>query len=131
MKHRGASPIISLAAISPSPALAHASEQGFVLLLPTDLYTGAGVVAVALTLAVLAVVPRGFGRAIFATLPIPRLRMPRVKLVTSCLSALMLLALIWAGFNGPRDPLSNPLPLMVWTVFWIGLVSVQGLLFDG
>ena len=38
-------------------ALAHAAEQGFVLLLPTDVYIGAGVASVALTVVLLALLP--------------------------------------------------------------------------
>ena len=29
---------------------------------------------------------------------------------------------------GSRDPLSNPLPLTVWTLLWVGLTLVQGVL---
>jgi len=36
--------------------------------------------------------------------------------------------LVWVGWTGPGDPLSNPLPLFIWTVFWIGLVTLQGVL---
>ena len=36
--------------------------------------------------------------------------------------------LIAAGFFGSRDPLSNPLPLVVWTLLWVGLTLVQGIL---
>ena len=35
--------------------------------------------------------------------------------------------LVAAGFFGSRDPLSNPLPLTVWTLLWVGLTLVQGL----
>jgi hypothetical protein len=48
--------------------------------------------------------------------------------VTSCLSAALLAFLVWRGLTGGHDPLTNPLPLAVWTVWWIGLVTVQGLL---
>ena len=37
------------------------------------------------------------------------------------------LALVAAGFLGSRDPLSNPLPLTVWTLLWVGLTLVQGI----
>ena len=38
-----------------------------------------------------------------------------------------MLWLLAAGFAGSRDPLSNPLPLTVWTLLWIGLTLLQGL----
>ena len=41
-------------------ASAHASEQGFVLLLPTDVYIAAGGATVALTVVLLAVLPGGW-----------------------------------------------------------------------
>ena len=37
-----------------------------------------------------------------------------------------LCVLVAAGFFGSRDPLSNPLPLTVWTLLWVGLTLVQG-----
>ena len=33
--------------------------------------------------------------------------------------------LIAAGLAGSRDPLSNPLPLFVWTVWWIGFTALH------
>ena len=48
--------------IRPGTAWAHASEQGLVLLLPTEIYTGAGVAAVAVTVLALALVPAAWGR---------------------------------------------------------------------
>lgn len=114
----------------PGAALAHPSEQGLVLLLPTDIYIASGVAAVAATVALLAVAPPGAVRKLSASASVP-VRLPRwAPLVTSCLSLLLLCALIFAGFSGPRDPLANPLPLMVWTVFWIGFVTLQALLGD-
>ena len=38
-----------------------------------------------------------------------------------------MLWLLAAGIAGSRDPLSNPLPLTVWTLLWIGLTLLQGL----
>ncbi|QYX57240.1 hypothetical protein K1T73_02185 [Roseovarius sp. SCSIO 43702] len=106
---------------------AHASEQGFVLLLPTDIYIGAGVLSVALTLLLLAVLPEGLSHALFRPLGLwPRPR-PRVGHVTSLATAAVLVWLVLTGLSGSRDPLVNPLPLTIWVVWWITLVSVQGL----
>jgi hypothetical protein len=38
-----------------------------------------------------------------------------------------LAVLVVAGYAGSRDPLSNPLPLTVWTLWWIGLTLAQAL----
>jgi hypothetical protein len=109
-------------------AWAHASEQGFVLLLPTDIYITAGVSCVALTVILLIFLPAGAVKALFA--PQPVLRLPRLRLhhITSCLAAGVLGVLIWVGFTGPHDPLRNPLPVMFWTLWWIALVGLQGLI---
>ena len=48
------------------------------------------------------------------------------RLWTSLASFLVMLGLIAAGIFGSRDPLSNPLPLTVWTLIWIGLTLLQG-----
>ena len=34
-------------------------------------------------------------------------------------------ALIWIGNQGPRDPLSNLLPLFIWSIWWIGFVALH------
>jgi hypothetical protein len=47
----------ALWAVTAQAAQAHASEQGFVLLLPTDAYIAAGGAVVALTVLLLAVLP--------------------------------------------------------------------------
>ena len=117
-----------LLAVLPGMLWAHASEQGFVLLLPTEVYTSAGVATVALTVILLAVLPAWVAARLF--MPVALLPRPRVPLrhVTSLLSTAFLAFLVWRGLTGAHDPLGNPLPLFVWTVFWIGMVSLQGLL---
>ena len=73
-------------------------------------------------------IPARAARGIFTPLPVlPRRGLP-LHHVTSCLAAVLLAALVWLGFTGSRDPLANPFPLFVWTVWWIGLVTVQGLI---
>ena len=115
---------------APREALAHAAEGGFVLLLPTDIYIAAGVAAVALTVVALALLPGQLVSALFR--PVLSLRMPVVPLrhVTRVCATAVLMFLLWQGFNGTRDPVNNPLVLVVWTFWWICLVSVQGLVGD-
>ncbi|MCX7889941.1 MAG: hypothetical protein N2422_09480 [Rhodobacteraceae bacterium] len=111
-------------------AQAHASQQSFVLLLPTDYYIAGGVAAVLLTVVLIAAVPPAAARAVFATLPLARSRRLPGRVATSCASAAVLLLLVLAGFRGTHDPAHNILPVFVWTVFWILLVLAQGLLGD-
>lgn len=107
---------------------AHASEQGFVLLLPTDVYITAGVASVALTVLLLTALPAHALRSVFRPIPLWQWQgLTTSKILTSCMSFVLLCVLVWLGMAGPRDPLTNPLPLAIWTVWWIGLVSLQGL----
>lgn len=115
--------------LMPGMLRAHASEQGYVLLLPTDIYIAAGGAVVALTIALLAVLPGGLAASAFRPVALFRVRARR-RQAASLMSALLLVWLLWRGLDGPRDPAVNPLPLVMWVVFWIALVSVQGLLGD-
>ncbi|WP_102106811.1 hypothetical protein [Oceaniglobus roseus] len=116
-------------ALLPGAALAHAAQSGFVLLLPTGIYIAAGCATVAATALIVALLPGGALSALFrphCLFPLPDLGAART--VTSLASLALLGLLVVAGFLGPHDPLSNPLPLAIWTLWWIGLVSAQGVL---
>lgn len=114
----------------PTDALAHASDRGHVLLLPTGHYIAGGAAAVAASFLALALLPAGsLVRVVAARLPLFRLS-EWWRPFVSLLALAILLVLIAAGFLGSRDPLSNPLPLVVWTLLWVGLTLVQGLVGD-
>jgi hypothetical protein len=113
-----------------SPALAHTSEQGFVLLLPTVIYIRFGVATVALTVLVLAILPARKSLQVFAHKALPGFGAPRLESAASLLSLALLGGLLWLGVEGPRDPLANLLPLTIWTLWWVGFVSLQGLAGD-
>jgi hypothetical protein len=116
--------------LSPGAALAHAAEGGFVLLLPTDLYVAGGAAVVALTVLLLAVAPSWRPERVLRPVTgLPRLP-SRLAPITQAISLALLLLMLWAGAWGPTDPLRNPMTLGLWTVFWIGLVGVQALIFD-
>ena len=118
--------IFAFALLSATPAFAHASERGHVLLLPTGYYIIGGAMAVAASFVVLAVLPpRLLERAAALRLPLGRIG-DGARMWVSLLSFAILVVLIAAGFLGSRDPLSNPLPLTVWTLLWVGLTLVQG-----
>ena len=102
-------------------ALAHAGERGFVMLLPTGLFQAGGTAAVAVSFLAVAWLRagsllRGMESAQWRCFPVPR----RVR-GTNAAAATLLVVLIAAGFAGSRDPLSNPLPLTLWTLVWVGL----------
>lgn len=111
-------------------ASAHTTEQAFVLLLPTGIYTTAGVVAVALSGLVLALPPASASARLFAAKPLFRAPTAPLATPTSLVSLALLIVLILAGFTATRDPLGNPLPLFIWTVWWIGFVILQALVGD-
>lgn len=109
----------------PSAALAHAGERGFVLLLPTAYWIVGGTLAVAASFLMLLVVPAASIQRI-AAMRIKLLTAPRVPVAaTSAASFLLLVLLLAAGLYGSRDPLSNPLPLTVWALWWVGLTIAQ------
>lgn len=95
------------------------------MLLPTEYYLAGGTLAVAVSFGILALVPvwtLGSG---------PRINIRALRSITgvdtllSCGSFLFFLFLIYAGIGGSRDPLANPLPLTIWTIWWIGLTLLH------
>ncbi|MEM7718418.1 MAG: hypothetical protein AAF222_04385 [Pseudomonadota bacterium] len=118
--------VLALLLMWPAPALAHATDQAFVLLLPTDIYITAGVLVVALTVAALFLLPERFVVTLFTARHHQAWRETGVSTVTSVVSFILLAALVALGLAGPRDPLSNLMPLMFWTVGWVAVVSLSG-----
>ncbi|WP_294225661.1 hypothetical protein [uncultured Shimia sp.] len=131
-KHRfiAAAPVFASVTMISGQAQAHTSEGGFVLLLPTDMYIASGVLAVALTVAMLVFVPDTAVEKLFRPASLWRSHARVLPKITSLLSSLFLFWLVYIGLEGPRDPLANPMPLTIWTVWWVGLVFLQGLLGD-
>lgn len=116
------------ALIAATQAQAHTSEQGFVLLLPTDVYISAGVIAVALTVLILAILPVRLNTSLMQSLPLfKRPAVPLFSTITSLLSFGILIGLLTIGFIASHDPLKNMLPLFIWTLWWIGFVCLQGM----
>ena len=110
-------------------AQAHASEQTFVLLLPTDLYTAVGAGIVALTIILLLILPHRISSGLFNTIRLPGIRLAEgSQLVTSTVSTLVLAFLVIQGWTGTTDPLTNVLPVAIWTGWWICLFMIQGIL---
>ena len=111
-----------------SPAVAHSTHGAIILLLPTGYYLIGGAVAVAASFALLAFIPGGWLQRL-SQREIPLVTMPRIPpAVTSMISFLLMLGLLAAGIYGSRDPLSNPLPLFVWTVGWVALALLQAII---
>ena len=117
--------------VIPTTATSHASEQGLVLLLPTELYTLGGTLAVGATILLMAVFPiraaaRPFTYGKLKTLPITK----TIERASSLLSFACFTMLILIGFFGPNDPQKNLLSLFIWTGWWVGAFVIQGLAID-
>ena len=126
----GAAVAVVSAAMAPAEALAHAADRGHVMLLPTGYYLVGGGLSVALSVLVLGLVPSRPLRSLAAA-RLPVASVPdSLRLATSAVSFLFLACIVLAGFLGSRDPLSNPLPLVIWTIFWVGVTLLQGVLGD-
>ena len=113
---------------SADQALAHGAERGFVLLLPTGYVVLGEALAVAVSFAIVALLPdRLFERGFACKLRLGT--MPGISPVPlSLISTVFLCGLIAAGLIGTRDPLANPLPLTIWTVWWVGVVLLHAVL---
>jgi hypothetical protein len=112
---------------STTPAFAHTSERAFILLLPTGYYLLGGALAVAASFLILLALPaERVKRWCEARLALAQIAAPSDTWI-SLASFAVLVVLILAGYLGSRDPLDNPLPLTVWTLWWIGLTIAHAL----
>jgi hypothetical protein len=101
------------------------------MLLPTGHYLAGGALAVAASFLALILLPSAAADHLAKQrLVLSGNWRPRGRTVVSLLAFAILLVLLLAGWRGSRDPLSNPLPLTIWTLVWIGLPLVQGVLGD-
>lgn len=112
-----------------APVTAHVSERALVMLLPTTIYIRTGVAAVALTVLFLIFARPALFRAAFARLSWP-VAAPPLTIPVSLISTGFLAYLIWQGLSGTRDPLENPLPVLIWSLWWILLPPIQALIGD-
>ncbi|SFN61661.1 hypothetical protein SAMN03159463_00151 [Mesorhizobium sp. NFR06] len=122
--------VASVLGILPTPAFAHASDRGHVLLLPTGYYLAGGALAVAASFLVLALLPPAaldrFWRRRLSLFAFSDARRTGISVLSFAGFAL----LVAAGLFGSRDPLSNPLPLVIWTLLWAGFTLLQGIFGD-
>ena len=121
---------VSIAMLS-TPALAHATGQSFVALLPTGPYMAVGVMIVALSILLLWFLPNRTANRFLPSVSIARLTMPRQMRTASSFGFFLLFCwLLFGGFTGTRDPLENRLILGFWVAFWMAALMLQGLAFN-
>ena len=119
---------LALFVASATTAQAHSAERSFVLLLPTGFIITAGAVVVAVSFAALLLVPEAWFKGVFACeRRLGRLPLPAPRL-TSFIASLIIVALIWTGIVGSRDPLENLLTLSVWVLWWAVIVLMHPLI---
>lgn len=119
--------VFALVAGAALPVYGHSAEQGFILLLPTGIYITAGTLTVVASILLVSVLGDRIPAWIAYTKSVPAWTSRNIPAV-SLISTGVLFGLIWVGTFGPRDPLGNPLPLTIWTLWWIGLVAVLPIL---
>lgn len=116
----------------PLVAAAHVGGGAFILLLPTRLYVAGGAIVVAASFALIALVPpRLFARIEGLSLRFSVGVFPwrdAISTTASLLSLAAIVLLVGAGLLGSRDPLANPLPLFVWTVWWVGFTYLHAII---
>ena len=122
----------TVAAAFPLAAGAHVGGGALILLLPTHLYVAGGALVVVASFVLVALVPaRLFARLESTGIRVEVGRLPGHGALSTTLSLLtlgMAIGLLLAGVLGSRDPLRNPLPLFVWTVWWVGLTYLHAAL---
>lgn len=111
-------------ALSGEGALAHTSERGHILLLPTHLYVLGGALVVAASIVLVALLPFLL-RLKTRSGPIDVMNLSTaLPAMPGLLSLAFISILLAAGFAGPPDPIANPLPGAVWTLWWTGLTGL-------
>ena len=123
--------VTALGILAPVQAFAHPAEQALVLLLPTELYTLGGTLAVAASILLISFAPHQKLAQLYRGFKIGRgFSSETAPLATSLLATFAFFALLFVGIHGPNDPQSNLLPQVIWTGWWVGLFVVQGLIGD-
>ena len=122
--------ISSVFTFTPSFCLGHAGQRGFVMLLPTDLFILGGGIVVALTFLFVVLMAKSPAK-LNAHVAIQTSPSSANQLtIWSRLTLILLIFFIFCGFFGSRDPLENPLPLILWMGWWVGWTFVTVLFGD-
>lgn len=119
--------LLVLAVAGTTPASAHGAERGLIMLLPTRYSLVGGGAAVLLSFVLLTIVPGHWfadvPRRVFSIAPVLHVS----KAPVSLFAFIILCTGVAAGFLSVHDPLSNPLPLLIWTAWWVGLTMLQAI----
>ena len=114
----------------PEMIFAHAGRRGFVMLLPTEFFIMGGAVIVALTFLLVIILAKKKRHEPKNESLVRNFDDVEMSPTWSYLSLMVLAVLVIAGFIGTRDPLENPLPLMLWVGWWVGWTFLTALFGD-
>ena len=118
---------IAVALAAPASASAHAIAIEYKFPLPVWLYALAGGVAVLVSAPAAALAVRGGPDRLSGNLYSTLRPLHLGAIGTAICSLLLLDGLIGGGFGDPLSVTANPLPLLVWVDFWVGLGVVSAL----
>ena len=122
--------LVSLAALAPAEAAAHAFGTRYDLPLPLGLWLAAAGLSVALSFVVFALaLRRRAGAASCPRLALLRLHPLALKALRA-VSVCVFFVVIAAGLFGTQDPFRNLAPAFVWIAWWIGLTYLSALVGD-
>ena len=128
---RALSACATLAALAASagPAAAHAFGQRYDLPLPLDFYLAGGAAVVLLTFAIAAAALRAeSGRRWQWPLPRPPRWLGRLLAgAAGFLGVLLFVLVLAAGLLGSDSPTRNIAPVIVWVLWWVGLLLLAAL----
>ena len=116
---------MGLVGLHGEPAEAHTGARAFILILPTHRFQIGGAVVVALSFVVAIFIPTRRARMVERTVRGFGWPVSPEPFLPSLIVLIVLISLVVAGLLGSRDPLANPLPLAVWTLWWVGLAMLQ------
>lgn len=107
-----------------TPAVAHANERGQVMLMPTGLYMLGGGLAVLASVLLLSFLPAmARWKAPAREFSVMAIR-PALHYLPRIVSLAVLSTLALAGLYGPADPIANPLPGYIWSLWWAGFTML-------
>jgi len=128
-RSRGVLGVLVAALLLPGSASAHAVNIEYKFPLPIWLYALAGGVAVLASAPAAAFAVRGGGSEHTSRNLYPRIRPLHLGAVGFALCLLLLVdGLVGGAFGDPLSVTANPLPLLIWVDFWVGLGVVSALI---
>jgi hypothetical protein len=130
---RGTAAATALAALAggaSQPAAAHAFGQRYDLPLPLDFFLAGGAAVVLLSFVVAVVILRPAGDRAWQWVlpPLPQWLRATARSTLTVLGVFLFMLVLFAGYFGKQDPSENIAPVLVWVLWWVGLLLVTALI---